>query len=105
MDEEILKEMAASLRDIKERLAVSPAGVIPGSTAFPSDWQAYFNKPGWSHWLRGPVADPQPWMLLDKPRLAELKIHRLDGAISEMQKEIDSLKLERDLLKKEYNIK
>jgi uncharacterized small protein (DUF1192 family) len=51
------------------------------------------------------VADPAPWYLLDKAGLAKLKIHRLDSSISELQKEIESLKMERDLLKKEYKIR
>jgi hypothetical protein len=102
MDEEILKEMAATLRDIKERLALGPAGAVPGSV---TGWQGYFNKPVWWDLLRGPVADPQPEMLLDKAKLAQLKVHRLDAAMSELQKGIDSFKLERDLLKKEYQIK
>lgn len=105
MDEKILNEMAATLRDIKERLTLGPVGAVPGSAALAPEWQRPFTSPIWWHELRGPVADPQPWILLDKPSLAQLKTHRLDTAISELEKEIDSLKLERDLLKKEYKIK
>lgn len=100
MDEKILKEMATTMREIKEQLAISSVGATPGSASLAPEWQGH----RW-HWLRGPVADPQPWILLDKPSLARLKIHRLETAISEMQKEMDSLKLERDLLKREYKVK
>lgn len=105
MDEKILKEMAATMREIKEQLAISSVGTTPGSASLAPEWQGHLTSPIRWHWLRGPVADPQPWILLDKPSLARLKIQRLDTAISEMQKEMDSLKLERDLLKREYKIK
>jgi len=55
--------------------------------------------------FRGPVADPAPWYLLDKAKLAQLKVRNIDGVIVELEKQIDSLKLERDLLKQEYKIK
>ncbi len=105
MDEQILKEMAATLHDIKERLTLSPAAAIAGPADPAPDWSPHVIGPIRQRWLRGPVADPAPWYLLDKASLARLKIHRLDGAISELEKEIGSLKLERDLLKREYKIK
>lgn len=110
MEEKILKEIASTLKDIKAKLDIgSASGVgLRGPVADPS--------PGWLRgpvadplppWIgfRGPVADPAPWYLLDKAKLAQLKIHQIDKTIMEMQKQIDLLKLERDLLKEEYKIK
>lgn len=55
--------------------------------------------------IRGPEGDPPPEFLLDKAKLAELKIHKIDAYVKNLQKEIDSLKLEGNLLRKEYKIK
>lgn len=50
--------------------------------------------------------DPVPmWYLLEKPRLAELVISRIDLAITGLEKQIEYFKLQRDLLKKEYDLK
>ncbi|UCE73242.1 MAG: hypothetical protein JSV56_09420 [Methanomassiliicoccales archaeon] len=59
----------------------------------------------WPGHLRGPIADPAPWHILDKVRVAKLKISKLDMAITELENQIEFLKLEKDLLKEEYNIK
>ncbi|MFX0195897.1 MAG: hypothetical protein ACFFCW_07230 [Candidatus Hodarchaeota archaeon] len=54
----------------------------------------------------GPDIDPVPsWYLLDKVSLAKLKISKLDMTIAELEKRIEFHRLERDLLKKEYNLK
>ncbi|MBE0478714.1 hypothetical protein IBX65_06310 [Candidatus Aerophobetes bacterium] len=110
MDEKILKDIASTLEAIRVKLdigAISAAG-LRGPVADPS--------PGWARgavteslpqWagIRGPVADPAPWYLLDKAKLAQLKIRQIDAAITELEKQIDFLKLERNLLKEEYKIK
>lgn len=110
MEEKILKEIAATLEAIKARLEIGPVagiglrgpvadpapGWMPGPIAGP--FQSGFN-------FRGPVADPAPWYLLDKAKLAQLKVRNIDGVIVELEKQMDSLKLERDLLKQEYKIK
>jgi len=110
MEEKKLKEIAETLEVIKAKLNIGPVSGIGlrGPVADPS--------PGWLRgpvadplppWIniRGPVADPAPWYLLDKAKLARLKIHQIEVAITELEKQIDSLKLERDLLKEEYKIR
>ena len=110
MEDKILKNIVSVLEDIKAKLDIgSISGVgLRGPVADPS--------PGWIRgpvadpippWtgFRGPVADPAPWYLLDKSKLAQLKIRHIDTAIVELEKQIDFLKLERDLLRKEYKIK
>lgn len=79
--------------------------------------------------IRGPVADPAPpcrWPLVDpmipfmrsrfdptpepdiflsKERLARLRVQKIEAAVAELQREIESLHLQRDLLKEEYKLK
>jgi hypothetical protein len=54
--------------------------------------------------VRGPVADPATFWLLDKSRVARLKIRQLDMTIAELEKQIEFLKLQQDMLKEEYRI-
>lgn len=107
MDETILKEMASTLRDIKERVSIGSYAGIRGPVADPGpefDLPRAWTKP-WVGPVRGPVADPAPWYLLDKAKLAKLKIRSLEAGIAEIESQIGSLKLERDLLREEYKIK
>jgi len=53
----------------------------------------------------GTVADPGPELLLDKARLAKIKVRKLDMVIKGLEEQIDVLRLEQDMLKKEYKIK
>ena len=69
------------------------------------EWEMAHIGPSRPSFLRGPVADPAPWYLLDKAKLAQLKIRQLDTAITELEKQIDFFKLEQDLLKQEYKLK
>lgn len=55
--------------------------------------------------VAGPIADPGPEMLLDKVRLAKLKVARLDQVLVGLEQQMDAVRLERDLLKEEYKIK
>jgi hypothetical protein len=55
--------------------------------------------------VAGPIADPGPELLLDKARLAKLKIARLEQVLVGLEKQMDAVRLERDLLKQEYKIK
>lgn len=106
MDQKAEKELVATLHEIRERLALSPAGMIAGPADPAPDWASHGHfGPMQHHLLRGPVADPAPWYLLDKASLARLKIHRLDTAIGDLQREIESLTLERNLLAKEYKLR
>jgi hypothetical protein len=109
MDEKILKEMAESLQDIKRSLSAGFPGAFRGPVADPApDWWSGRGPvadpaPSWT--IRGPVADPAPWYLLDKARLAQLRIRKIDAAVTELEKQIDYLKAEKNLLKEEYKIK
>ena len=53
----------------------------------------------------GTVADPGPELLLDKARLAKIKVRKLDMVIKGLEEQIDVLRLEQEMLKKEYKIK
>ena len=107
MEEKILKEIATTLEAIKAKLDVgSVSGInFRGPVADPA--------PGWYHGPitdphfhpRGPGGDPPPWFLLDKEKLARLKINQIDTFLVELEKQIESLKLEKNLLKAEYKIK
>ena len=55
--------------------------------------------------LRGPVADPATFWLLDKGKIARLKVHQLDMAIAELDKQKEFLKLQQSMLKQEYKIR
>jgi hypothetical protein len=72
-------------------------------------WPAIETVPTPEHppfYQAGPDIDAVPsWYLLDKVNLAQLKISKLDMIIAELEKRIQLHKLERDLLKKEYNLK
>lgn len=110
MDEKILKQIVSSLEAINAKLETLPiSGIgLRGPVADPApDWRhgrLADPSPPWIH-FRGPVADPAPWFLLPKPKLAQLKVKNIESIITEMEKQIGSLKLERDLLKQEYKIK
>ncbi len=113
MKERNLKDIISKLEAIKERLGMgSMSGMgLRGPVADPGPgWGPYLPGPvvpfpGWGRPLPGPVADPGPSYLLDKAKLAQLKIRKIDVAITELEKQIELLKLERDLLKKEYKIR
>lgn len=100
MEEKILKDMASTLEAIKVKLDRGWLGI---------DTVPLPERP--RPWIRGvadfpfPPIDPGPPYLLDKARLAKLKIGKIDKVITELEKQIGLLKLEHDLLKEEYNIK
>lgn len=95
MEEKILKDMASTLEAIKVKLDRGWIGI--DTVPLPE-----------KHWLGpigDPTADPGPPYLLDKARLAILKISKIDKVITDLEKQIGLLKLQHDLLKEEYNIK
>jgi hypothetical protein len=95
MEEKILKDMASTLEAIKVKLDRGWIGI---------DTVPLPERP-WLDSIHGPTADPGPPYLLDKARLAILKISKIDTVITELEKKIGLLKLQHDLLKEEYNIK
>lgn len=109
MDEKYFKELAASINEIKEKLEFGSIGSLRGPIADPvPDFNYQGNRPPWTFdpWrIRGPIADPVPWELFDKFKIAKLRVHQLDMAISELQNKIKFFEQEKALLKSEYKIK
>jgi hypothetical protein len=56
-------------------------------------------------WRVGYAADPAIDILLDKSRIAQIKVRQLEMAIREMEGQIELAKLELNLLKEEYKIR
>jgi hypothetical protein len=52
----------------------------------------------------GYAADPAIELLLPKDMLARIKIQKIDMAINELQSEMDVLKVQREMLAKEYGM-
>jgi hypothetical protein len=109
MEDKILKDIASTLEAIKAKLDIGSVniGTLRGPISDPGpDWtRSHTVNPILWAGFRGPIADPGPIFLLEKPKLAQLKIRHIDMAITELERQIDLLKFERDLLKKEYNLK
>lgn len=129
-DKELI-EVLSAVKDIQAKLNVAnlnirgpvadPAPTLRGPIADPAiygpvadpapDWinrlrqQTQVNNP-W-RWIMGPVADPAPGpdVLLPKDKLAKIKIFQIESTITQLQKEIEGLNLQKDLLKQEFNIK
>jgi hypothetical protein len=115
MDDKIIAELLSTMQDIRDRLGGggSTQGYFPGIVADPGpDW------PGgpWGPWgprrpqtpigpgiLRGPV-DPAPWHLLDKFRIAKLKVSHLEMEMEELNRQAEFIQVQIGLLKEEYNI-
>jgi hypothetical protein len=53
----------------------------------------------------GYAADPAIEILLDKGKLAQIKIRKIDMAIKELQGGIELLTMQRDMLRKEYKLR
>jgi len=108
MEEKILKEIASTLEAIKVKLDMGSISI----DTVPLPERPWLGSIGGIvsrgeriAVLPGETADPGPPYLLDKARLAKLKIGKIDTVITELEKQIGLLKLQHDLLKEEYNIK
>ncbi|OGP97574.1 MAG: hypothetical protein A2Z51_06600 [Deltaproteobacteria bacterium RBG_19FT_COMBO_52_11] len=55
--------------------------------------------------IAGPVADPAPELILDKDRLARLKLGMLDQEILELRNQIKFREMYRDMIREQHNIK
>jgi|Deesub1362B_J571_1020462.scaffolds.fasta_scaffold00113_57 hypothetical protein len=110
MDEKILKEIIRALDEIKAKLDIprAPMGDLVshfrGPIADPAPpWLEHFRTHEVPSWVRVQwAADPAVGMLLDRRRLAQLKIHQIENMIEEMERQIGLLKLVKDLLEEEY---
>ena len=117
-----LQEMTTILKDIRDRLTSLPQFGVRGPVADPAP--PFGVKSPWAdpvppfgvmgqavdpsllqYTVRGPVADPGPMLLLDKAKLAQIKIRQIDMVVMDLEKQVEFLKLERDMLKEEYRIK
>ncbi len=109
MDDRMIAELAATMRDIRDKLSSTSLGYIRGPVADPAPdwpggpWGPYVPGSALTH-FRGPIADPAPWHLLDKSRVAKLKVSQIDMQIQELQRQIDFLKLQSQLLKEEHKL-
>ncbi len=103
MDEKYFKELSDSINELKEKLDFGALGRLRGPVADPVP-DIYF--PGQRHIdplrIRGPIADPVPWELLDKSKIANLRIQQLDNAINDLKNNIKFLEKERAFLKESY---
>jgi hypothetical protein len=103
MDEKILTEMLSVMKDLRDRIPATGSGFFRGPVGDPApDWLGHIPVSPWKFNFRGPVADPATGPLLEKSSMAKLKVHQLDDLMNDLQKQIDMLKLERDLLKEQY---
>lgn len=107
MDEKLVVEMVAALKDIRDKLAQTSIGNIRGPVADPGpDWFGHFPGgigPVFPN-FRGPIGDPGPWQLLDKSRIARLKVRQIDIAVGELKQQMELLQLQQQLLKEEYKL-
>ncbi|MBN1136215.1 MAG: hypothetical protein JXM73_06505 [Anaerolineae bacterium] len=55
--------------------------------------------------LRGPVADPAITMLLRKDLLAQIKFRALQMEMQQLEQQVAIVKLQMDMLAKEYKIR
>jgi hypothetical protein len=55
-------------------------------------------------WKVGFAADPAIHILLDKSRLAQIRIRQLDQMIVQLEQQIDLARMEQSLLKEEYKV-
>jgi hypothetical protein len=107
MEEKLLKEILDSLLEIKSNLKIP---YWPGHGGDPApEMDPRFR--GFNPYIRGminirgPIADNGPEQLLDKDKLAKLKVARIESLIDNLNKEIEGLNLEVGLLKQQYKFK
>ena len=57
-------------------------------------------------WEPEAPGDPAPiYRLLDRAKIAEIRVRQLDFKVQQLENQLDLLKLERQMLKKEYGIR
>ena len=111
MEEKLLKEMIALLKDIKESVAVSQMATVRGPVADPGPdpWPgSYHNWPFPRRFPFPPLpigGDPAIGPLIPKEELVKIRIKELDMTISQITHQIDLIRMQRDLLAREYKIK
>ena len=56
-------------------------------------------------WKVGYAADPAIEMLLEKPVIADIKVKELDMVIRDLESNLEIVKMTRDAIKRQHNIK
>ena len=64
-------------------------------------WEGAVIRPG----VWGEVADPSPVLLLDKGKLAQIRVAKISNVIQVLKQEIAIFELEERLLREEYGFK
>lgn len=105
MDEKYFKELNSSIRELKDKLELGNITMLRGPIADPGPeiYQTHIRPEIFR--FRGPIADPVPWQLLDKSKIAVLRINQLENLVHDLRKQIDLLEQEKKLLKEEFRIK
>ncbi len=78
-----------------------PYGTFRGPVADPGPEFRRGNYEAASAILRGPVADPGPELLLDRSRLIKLNIKKLELLEKDLERQLDLVRTEHELLKEE----
>ena len=55
-------------------------------------------------WKIGYAADPALDMLLDKGKIAQIKVRELDARIHDLERNLEIVKMTRDALKEQYKV-
>lgn len=101
-------EVLAILKEIQAKMGAPSAsaamfrGPIADPGPDPDWWSRVFRYP--HHPWRINI-DPGPEVFLAKDKLARLKIQQIESTVAQLQKEIEALNLQKDLLKEEYKLK
>jgi len=77
--------------------------VDPAPGQYPPPWER-IERPGWGG-VWGPATDPAPpYELLDRARVARLRIRQIEMEVAQIQNYLDLLNQEAELLKEEYEL-
>jgi hypothetical protein len=109
MEEKLLKEMIGLLKEIKESVAVSQMTTSRGPIADPGPdiyhghhWPCHTPCP----FPPLPVGgDPAISHLLPREELIKVRIKELEMVISQISQQVELLKVQKELLMKEYKIR
>ena len=106
MEEKLLKEMVSLLNDIREKLTIQPGISVRGPIGDPGP---DFHQAGHIFkrfpWPIGYNVDPSPEFYFSKDELAKIKVKELDILVNQVTEQLELLKMQRDLMKKEFKIK
>jgi hypothetical protein len=105
MEEKLLKEMVTLLNDIRDRLTIQPGINVRGPVADPGpDFYHYGHIHRRFPMPIGYNVDPSPEFYFSKDELAKIKVKELDLVVNQITEQLELLKMQRDLMKKEFKI-